>query len=129
MIHISSLQLELAACFFARFVDITGASNAGGSATGPLLFHKLPICFKQLRALSSINPSLLGATFRIKLQKALFSGTILSFTREDALLTASEGKELFQNQALFTGRQDNAGSLLLSFEICCPAPCSYDLIS
>src|SRR5580692_5012012 len=70
----SSLQLELDACFFAMLGEIIGASSGGSGAIGPSLCHILPISFNAANALSSINPSRFGATFRMKLQSTLFNG-------------------------------------------------------
>src|SRR4051812_33935065 len=109
LIHMSSLQLELAGWRFAILVVMIGSCIAGSLGRGPLLFHCLPISCNVISALSSINPSGLGATFRMKLQKALLSGIMFSFTRVVAVLTASVGKDVFQNQALLMGKQERAG--------------------
>src|SRR5882724_6197263 len=129
MIHISSLQLALQGRCFAIFEEMTGASAGGNGGSGPSFFQSFPISPNAFTAFSSISPSRLGDTFKIKLQYTLFNGIMLSFTRIAGVFTAVEGKEVFQNQFLLRGRQESAGSWLLSFEICCPAPCSYDFIS
>src|SRR5476651_1597376 len=101
-----------------------GASSGGSLFTGPAFFQIAPICFRAASALSSNRPSVLGATFRIKLQLAVFSGLSVSFTSFTGSLTAVVGKSVFQNHELCSGRQASAGILLLSLEIRCPAPIS-----
>src|SRR5260221_1925090 len=129
IIHISLLQLALHGRCLAMFEEMMGASAAGKGGRGPSFFQSFPISPNAFTALSSISPSRLGDTFKMKLQYTLFKGIMLSFTRLAGDFTGSAGKEVFQNQLLLRGRQERAGNRLLSFEICCPAPCSYDFIS
>src|SRR3954453_20797503 len=72
-IHISSLQLELETCPFAKFDEIIGASVTDSFFAGPAFFHSLPISFRAATALSSINPSGFRATLSMKLQNMLLS--------------------------------------------------------
>src|SRR4051812_21507935 len=74
IIHISSLQLELLGLFFARLDEIIGSGAGGTAGTGPSFFQSFPIFCSASNALASINPSGFGATFKIKLQWALFNG-------------------------------------------------------
>ena len=67
-VAVLALLLAFAGWFFARFEEMIGASKTGSLAVGPPCFQAAPICFNATSALSSINPSRLGATFKIKLQ-------------------------------------------------------------
>src|ERR1700753_2811729 len=71
MMFISSLQLALAGCRLARLLEMIGASVGGNTTGGASFFHSRPISANAASALSSINPSRLGATFRIKLSYIL----------------------------------------------------------
>src|ERR1700749_725653 len=101
-----------------------GASSCSSVASGPLFFHSSPIFFNDASALSSNNPSRLGATLRIKLTLALFRGMISSFTNLMGSFVGSVGKVFFQNQLFCIGRQANDGMVLVSFDTRCPAPIS-----
>jgi hypothetical protein len=67
MIFISSLQLAFAGCRFARLCEMIGASVGGNGDTGPSGLPQPPDLRQRRQALSSISPSRLGATFKIKL--------------------------------------------------------------
>src|SRR5882757_8672456 len=64
MIHISSLQEASVCCRLARLEEMTGASAGGSGDTGPSFFQIFPMSASAARALSSMRPSRLGATFR-----------------------------------------------------------------
>jgi len=111
-------QLDAVGRPFAILDEIIGVLFDGSLGTPSLFAHILPMALKAVSAFLSISPSRFGATFNMKLQYALLNGLMFSFASLKGSLTSSLGKDDFQNQLPLIGKQESAGKVLDSFEIC-----------
>ena len=92
------------------FSAVIGRSYSPNVISPPSFpFQRRPISFNASKALSSISPSRLGDTLRMKVQYALLKGIRFSLTIHSGDFTSVVGKSLFQNHDEFSGRHDKAG--------------------
>ena len=88
-------QLELAGRCLAMFSAVIGRSYSPNVISPPSFsFPKAADFLQRLKALSSINPSRLGDTLRMKVQYALLKGIRFSLTIHSGDFTSVVGKSL-----------------------------------